>query len=67
MTAEKPTRRMAGGLNPEQIGLFLDASLCRMAAVGLLTPPRDGVNLVAKEYVAAQDPENPGVIRAIPG
>ena len=33
-----------------------------MAAVGLVTPLRDGMNLVAKEYVAAQDPENPGVL-----
>lgn len=36
--------------------------LCRAAAVGLVTPLRDGMNLVAKEYVAAQDPENPGVL-----
>lgn len=34
----------------------------RHAAVGLVTPFRDGMNLVAKEYVAAQDPENPGVL-----
>ncbi len=27
-----------------------------------MTPLRDGMNLVAKEYVAAQDPENPGVL-----
>jgi trehalose 6-phosphate synthase len=27
-----------------------------------VTPLRDGMNLVAKEYVAAQDPENPGVL-----
>jgi trehalose 6-phosphate synthase len=33
-----------------------------MARVGLVTPLRDGMNLVAKEYVAAQDPENPGVL-----
>jgi trehalose 6-phosphate synthase len=32
------------------------------ARVGLVTPLRDGMNLVAKEYVAAQDPENPGVL-----
>ena len=30
--------------------------------VGLVTPLRDGMNLVAKEYVAAQDPEDPGVL-----
>ena len=34
----------------------------REAAVGLVTPLRDGMNLVAKEYVASQDPENPGVL-----
>src|SRR5215472_8200153 len=32
------------------------------AQVGLVTPLRDGMNLVAKEYVAAQDPANPGVL-----
>ncbi len=32
------------------------------AKVGLVTPLRDGMNLVAKEYVAAQDPDNPGVL-----
>lgn len=38
------------------------ASLFRAAEVGLVTPLRDGMNLVAKEYVAAQDPEKPGVL-----
>ena len=38
------------------------AGLYRAAEVGLVTPLRDGINLVAKEYVAAQDPENPGVL-----
>lgn len=32
------------------------------AQVGLVTPLRDGMNLVAKEYVAAQDPADPGVL-----
>jgi trehalose 6-phosphate synthase len=36
--------------------------LCRAAAVGLVTPLRDGMNLVAKEYIAAQDPDDPGVL-----
>jgi trehalose 6-phosphate synthase len=27
-----------------------------------MTPLRDGMNLVAKEYVAAQDPEDPGIL-----
>jgi len=38
------------------------AALYRGSQIGLVTPLRDGMNLVAKEYVAAQDPENPGVL-----
>jgi trehalose 6-phosphate synthase len=38
------------------------AQLYRSAAVGLVTPLRDGLNLVAKEFVAAQDPHAPGVL-----
>jgi len=38
------------------------AGFYRIADVGLVTPLRDGMNLVAKEYVAAQRPENPGVL-----
>ena len=34
----------------------------RAAKIGLVTPLRDGMNVVAKEYVAAQDPEDPGVL-----
>jgi trehalose 6-phosphate synthase len=34
----------------------------RKACVGVVTPLRDGMNLVAKEYVAAQDPDDPGVL-----
>ncbi|HJR74821.1 MAG TPA: alpha,alpha-trehalose-phosphate synthase (UDP-forming) [Luteimonas sp.] len=34
----------------------------RMARIGLVTPLRDGMNLVAKEFVAAQDPDDPGVL-----
>jgi trehalose 6-phosphate synthase len=34
----------------------------RAANVGIVTPLRDGMNLVAKEFIAAQDPENPGVL-----
>jgi trehalose 6-phosphate synthase len=34
----------------------------RAAMVGLVTPLRDGMNLVAKEFVAAQDPADPGVL-----
>ena len=36
--------------------------MLRAAHVGLVTPLRDGMNLVAKEFVAAQDPEDPGVL-----
>jgi trehalose 6-phosphate synthase len=38
------------------------AALYRVSRVGLVTPLRDGMNMVAKEYVAAQDPEDPGVL-----
>ena len=34
----------------------------RTARVGLITPLRDGMNLVAKEYVASQNPKDPGVL-----
>jgi trehalose 6-phosphate synthase len=37
-------------------------ALLRLARIGLVTPLRDGMNLVAKEYVAAQDPADPGVL-----
>ena len=38
------------------------AGFYRIARVGLVTPLRDGMNLVAKEYVASQDPDDPGVL-----
>ena len=38
------------------------AALYRGSQIGLVTPLRDGMNLVAKEYVAAQDNDNPGVL-----
>ena len=38
------------------------AGVYRASRIGLVTPLRDGMNLVAKEYVAAQDPEDPGVL-----
>lgn len=38
------------------------AGVYRACKVGLVTPLRDGMNLVAKEYVAAQDPDDPGVL-----
>jgi trehalose 6-phosphate synthase len=38
------------------------AGIYGAARVGLVTPLRDGMNLVAKEFVAAQNPEDPGVL-----
>ncbi|MDM7459168.1 MAG: trehalose-6-phosphate synthase [Paracoccus sp. (in: a-proteobacteria)] len=38
------------------------AGLYRQARIGLVTPLADGMNLVAKEYVAAQDDQDPGVL-----
>ncbi|HJZ85322.1 MAG TPA: trehalose-phosphatase, partial [Polyangia bacterium] len=36
--------------------------LYRASSIGYVTPLRDGMNLVAKEWVAAQDPDDPGVL-----
>jgi trehalose 6-phosphate synthase len=38
------------------------AGLYRASRVGIVTPMRDGMNLVAMEYVAAQDAADPGVL-----
>jgi len=38
------------------------AAIYRSSRIGMVTPLRDGMNLVAKEYVAAQDPDDPGVL-----
>ena len=38
------------------------AGFMRLARVCLVTPIRDGMNLVAKEFIAAQDPSDPGVL-----
>ena len=40
----------------ELAGFYHDADVC------LVTPLRDGMNLVAKEFVAAQNTEDPGVL-----
>jgi trehalose 6-phosphate synthase len=53
----QPIRYLARGYDRETL-----AGLFRLARVGLVTPLYDGMNLVAKEYVAAQDPEDPGVL-----
>ncbi len=52
-----PVRLLARGGAREAIAGYM-----REARVGLVTPLRDGMNLVAKEYVAAQDPQDPGVL-----
>lgn len=38
------------------------AGYYRIARLGVVTPLRDGMNLVAKEFVAAQNPADPGVL-----
>ena len=38
------------------------AQLYRLADIALVTPLRDGLNLVAKEFIAAQRAEEPGVL-----
>jgi trehalose 6-phosphate synthase len=52
-----PIRYLYRGFARDQL-----ARLYRSADVGYVTPLRDGMNLVAKEYVAAQDPERPGAL-----
>ncbi len=52
-----PLRYLTRGVPRQTVAGFY-----RHARVGLVTPLRDGMNLVAKEYVAAQDPEDPGVL-----
>ena len=38
------------------------AGLYRIGRIGVVTPLRDGMNLVAKEFVAAQPDDDPGVL-----
>jgi trehalose 6-phosphate synthase len=52
-----PVRYLYRSYRPAQL-----AELYRSAAVGYVTLLRDGMNLVAKEFVAAQDPAAPGVL-----
>ena len=52
-----PIRYLARSYPREEL-----AGLYRIARVGLVTPLRDGMNLVAKEFIAAQDPDDPGVL-----
>lgn len=46
----------------KQFGQYILFGFFRISAVGLITPLRDGMNLVAKEYVASQSPDDPGVL-----
>lgn len=52
-----PVRYVNRGYNRHTLAGFF-----RISRIGLVTPLRDGMNLVAKEYVAAQSPEDPGVL-----
>ena len=52
-----PLRYITRALNRRTL-----AGFHRIARVGVVTPLRDGMNLVAKEFVAAQDASNPGVL-----
>jgi len=52
-----PLRYLARSYDREEL-----AGLFSIARVGLVTPLRDGMNLVAKEFVMAQDPDDPGVL-----
>lgn len=52
-----PIRYVNRGMSRSTLG-----GIYRAARIGLVTPLRDGMNLVAKEYVAAQDPDDPGVL-----
>ncbi|HYD67009.1 alpha,alpha-trehalose-phosphate synthase (UDP-forming) [Azospirillum sp.] len=46
----------------KSFGRRILAGFYRQANVGFVTPLRDGMNLVAKEYVACQNPDDPGVL-----
>jgi trehalose 6-phosphate synthase len=52
-----PIRYLNKGFSQSVLG-----GLYRTAQVGVVTPLHDGMNLVAKEYVAAQNPADPGVL-----
>ncbi len=52
-----PLRYLARSYTREEL-----AGLFRIARVGLVTPLRDGMNLVCKEFVMAQDEDDPGVL-----
>ena len=53
--AWSPIRYIFGSVNQQDLAAYY-----RDADVALITPLRDGMNLVAKEFVACQSDENPG-------
>ena len=62
---QRPLRRARLGsdpLHPSRHAAAAAAAIYRSSRIGMVTPLRDGMNLVAKEYVAAQDPDDPGVL-----
>jgi trehalose 6-phosphate synthase len=52
-----PLRYMSQGVARSTLAGFY-----RVAKVGLVTPARDGMNLVAHEFIAAQDAADPGML-----
>ncbi|MEM9232687.1 MAG: trehalose-6-phosphate synthase [Pseudomonadota bacterium] len=52
-----PLRYLARSYDRQEL-----AGLFRIARCGLVTPLRDGMNLVSKEFIMAQDAEDPGVL-----
>jgi trehalose-6-phosphate synthase len=50
-------RYIFGSVNQQELAAYY-----RDADVALITPLRDGMNLVAKEFVACQDDNDPGVL-----
>ena len=52
-----PVRNLYRAYGQEQL-----THLFRVASVAVVTPLRDGMNLIAKEFVAAQDGNDPGVL-----
>ena len=55
--AWSPIKYIFGSVNQQDLAAYY-----RDADVALITPLRDGMNLVAKEFVACQSDENPGVL-----
>ena len=55
--AWSPIKYISGSVNQQDLAAYY-----RDADVALITPLRDGMNLVAKEFVACQSDEDPGVL-----